>query len=290
MNLSPRWKASVFGGPMDLPHSESVPKCLHAGALKGPRKKYRSKLWSWNAEFKECLAVSCAGWSHEPSSSDWSRWCIWTSWERNYDSLITRKLNRQRFCEHWRRSVDVQEKWVTNILRQCLERMSGRTPQRVVRWSARKVGRAINLDGEVVLERRHCQLHVRALLARWIREQKVHQAHSWSLFDSRLLHQEKGDPTGTTTERSQGITSTSSRIRLRRSARRGTSWVSTTGSSVMSDSARTCLTSVAPKKYVVRWTNWRTKTTRTTSLQKKFEWKKTIGRFVRTQLVPTRCP
>ena len=50
-----------------------------------------------------------------------------------------------------------------------------------------------------------------------------------------------------------------------------------------------CLTSVALKKYVVRWTNWRTKTTRTTSLQKKFECIKTIGEFVQTQLVPIRC-
>ena len=54
-------------------------------------------------------------------------------------------------------------------------------------------------------------------------------------------------------------------------------------------SARICLTSVALKKCVVRWTNWRTKTTRTTSLQKKFKWVETIGGFVRTQLVLIRC-
>ena len=35
-------------------------------------------------------------------------------------------------------------------------------------------------------------------------------------------------------------------------------------------SSSICLTSVDLKNYVVRWTNWRTKTTRTTSLQKKF--------------------
>ena len=52
----------------------------------------------------------------------------------------------------------------------------------------------------------------------------------------------KGDPTGTVTGRSQGITSTSPRTRSRRNARRGTSWVFTTGSSVMRSSARTCLT------------------------------------------------
>ena len=70
----------------------------------------------------------------------------------------------------------------------------------------------------------------------------------------------KGRHTGTVTGRSQGITNTSSRIRSRRNARRRTSWVSTTGSSAMRSSARICLTSVALKKYVVKWTNWRTKT------------------------------
>ena len=62
-----------------------------------------------------------------------------------------------------------------------------------------------------------------------------------------------------------------------------------TSASETRSSARTCLTSVALKKYVVRWTNWRTKTTRTTSLQKKFVCTETIGGFVRTQLVPIRC-
>ena len=36
------------------------------------------------------------------------------------------------------------------------------------------------------------------------------------------------------------------------------------------------------KKYVVRWTNWRTKTTRTVSLKRKFECIATIGGSVRT--------
>ena len=49
----------------------------------------------------------------------------------------------------------------------------------------------------------------------------------------------KGDPTGTDTGRSTEITSTSSRIRSRRNARREISWVFTTGSSVMRSSART---------------------------------------------------
>ena len=89
--------------------------------------------------------------------------------------------------------------------------------------------------------------------------------------------------------RSQGITSTSSRTRSRRNARRRISWVSTTGSSATRSSARICLTSVAVKNYVVRWTNWRTKTTRTTSLQKKLVCTETIGGSVRTQLVLIRC-
>ena len=50
-----------------------------------------------------------------------------------------------------------------------------------------------------------------------------------------------------------------------------------------------CLTSVALENCVVEWINWRTKTTRTTSLQKKLVCTATIGGSVRTQLVPIRC-
>ena len=66
-------------------------------------------------------------------------------------------------------------------------------------------------------------------------------------ISSRFLTttQRKGDPTGTVTGRSQGITSTTSRIRSRRNARRSSTWVSTTGSSETRSSARTCLTPVA---------------------------------------------
>ena len=78
-------------------------------------------------------------------------------------------------------------------------------------------------------------------------------------------------------------------MRSRRNAKRSSTWVSTTGSYETRSSARTCLTSVARRKCVARWTNWRTKTTRTTSLQKKFEATETIGGFVRTQLVTIRC-
>ena len=67
----------------------------------------------------------------------------------------------------------------------------------------------------VVLGRRHCLVHVRALLARWNGgEQEILQVHSRSPLDSQLLHQ------GTVTGRSRGTTSTSSRIRSRRNARR----------------------------------------------------------------------
>ena len=102
-------------------------------------------------------------------------------------------------------------------------------------------------------------------------------------------YKKKGDSTGTVTGRKKGITSTSSRIRSRRNARRSSSWVSTTGSSATRTSTRICLTSVALRKCVVRWTNWRTKNTRTTSLQKKLVCTATIGGSVQTQLVPIRC-
>ena len=47
----------------------------------------------------------------------------------------------------------------------------------------------------VVLGRRHRLLHMRALLARWNgREQEIPQVHSWPLFDSQLLHQERATP------------------------------------------------------------------------------------------------
>ena len=51
----------------------------------------------------------------------------------------------------------------------------------------------------------------------------------------------KGDPTATVMGRKKGITSTSSRIRSTRNARREISCVFTTSSSVMKDSARTWL-------------------------------------------------
>ena len=72
----------------------------------------------------------------------------------------------------------------------------------------------------VVLGRRHCLLHVRALLARWNGgDQETRQVHSRSPLGSQLLHQERADTTGTVTGRRKGITNTSSRIRSTRNAR-----------------------------------------------------------------------
>ena len=121
-------------------------------------------------------------------------------------------------------------------------------------------------------------------------ENKILSSTPWISSRFPITISRKGDPTGTVTGRSQGITSTSSRIRSRRNARREISWVFTTGSSAMRSSARICLTLAVMKKYVVRWTNWRTKTTRTASLKMKFESIETIGGSVRILLVPTRCP
>ena len=65
----------------------------------------------------------------------------------------------------------------------------------------------------IILGRRHRLLHVRALLARWNGgEPEIRQVHHGSSLDSELLHQDKGDPTGTVTGRSRWITSTSPRI------------------------------------------------------------------------------
>ena len=57
-------------------------------------------------------------------------------------------------------------------------------------------------------------------------------------FRFSIITSRKGDPTATATGRKKGITSTSSRIRSRRNARSEISWVFTTRSSVMKDSAR----------------------------------------------------
>ena len=73
----------------------------------------------------------------------------------------------------------------------------------------------------------------------------------------------KGDTTGTVTGRSQVTENTTSPIHSRRSAKRRTSWVSTTDSYETKSSARTCLTTVEPKNFFAKWMTLRTKTTPT---------------------------
>ena len=75
----------------------------------------------------------------------------------------------------------------------------------------------------------------------------------WISFRFLTTTWRKGDSTGTVTGRSQGTRSTTSPIRSRRSAKRSTTWVSTTDSSETKSSARTCLTTVELKKYVAKW-------------------------------------
>ena len=85
----------------------------------------------------------------------------------------------------------------------------------------------------------------RALLAkRNGGEQEICPVHHGSPLDSQLLHKERATPRAPLWEESQGITSTSSRTRSRRNARRRISWESTTGSSATRNSARICLRSV----------------------------------------------
>ena len=101
--------------------------------------------------------------------------------------------------------------------------------------------------------------------------------------------QTKDDSTGTVTGRSQGTASTTAPTRSRRSAKSSSTWVSTTGSYETRSSAKTCLTLVALRKCVAIWTNWRTRTTLTAQVQKKFEITELTGGFVQTMLVPIRC-
>ena len=125
----------------------------------------------------------------------------------------------------------------------------------------------------IILGRGHRLLHVRTLLAqRNGGEQEIYPVHHGSRLDSQLLFQERATPRAPLWEEARRI-----------------SWVSTTGSFATRNFARICLTSVALKNYVVKWTNWRMKTTRTTSLQKKLVCTATFGGSIRTQLLPIRC-
>ena len=93
------------------------------------------------------------------------------------------------------------------------------------------------------------------------KENKRYLKFTLILFSIPNYYIKKGRPHGHRYGKKPGITSTSSRIRSRRNATRDFSWVFTTGSSVMRSSARIWLNWVAVKKYVVRWTNWRTRIT-----------------------------
>ena len=70
-------------------------------------------------------------------------------------------------------------------------------------------------------------------------ENKKFVKYTLDLFSIPNYYIKKGRPHGHRYGKKPGITSTSSRIRSRRNARREISWVFTTGSSVMRDSART---------------------------------------------------
>ena len=93
---------------------------------------------------------------------------------------------------------------------------------------------------------------------------KICPVHHGSPLDSELLYEERATPWAPLWEESRG-----SRVLHREFAQEEMqeevpSLVFTNGSFATRNSARICLTSVALKNYVVKWTNWRTKTTRTT--------------------------
>ena len=158
-------------------------------------------------------------------------------------------------------------------------------------WTTRCGTRSTVQSMSVVLGRRHSLLRVRALLARWIGwKQEIRQAHSWPLFDSQLLHQERATPRTPLREEARGSRVLHREFAQEEMQEKEISWIFTTDSSATRSSARTCLTLAAMKKYVVRWTNWRTRITHTTLLQKKLVYIETIGGSVRILLVPTRCP
>ena len=109
-------------------------------------------------------------------------------------------------------------------------------------------------------------------------------------FRCPITTSRKGEPTGTATGRSREITSTSSRIRSRRNARRER-FLGFHDRFIRDERFRKNMIELGRnEEYVVRLTNWRTKTTRTTSLQMKFEYIETICGYVPILLVPTRCP
>ena len=114
-------------------------------------------------------------------------------------------------------------------------------------------------------------------------ENKKFVQHTMDLLSIPNYYIKKGRPTGTVTGRSQGTENTTSPIRSRRSAKRRTSWISTTDSYETNNSAIEWLKLVEPKTFVGKWMTVRTKTTPTIQLQKNITITKLIGGFVRTR-------
>ena len=79
-----------------------------------------------------------------------------------------------------------------------------------------------------------------------------------------LLHKERATPRAPLWEETRGQRILHRQITQEEVQKRRTSWVSTTDSYETKSSARTCLTPVELKKFVAKWTTWRTKTTRIT--------------------------
>ena len=125
----------------------------------------------------------------------------------------------------------------------------------------------------IILGRRHRLLHVWALLAQRNRgetEEKKFVQYTMDLLSIPNYYIKKGRPHGHRYGKKPGDHEYYIANSLKKKCKRSSTWVSTTGSSETRSSARTCLTPVALRKCVARWTNWRT-TIRTTSLQMKFE-------------------
>ena len=102
---------------------------------------------------------------------------------------------------------------------------------------------------------------------------------------SRTFTSGRADHTVTGTERKKEIKNITLRISSRRNARKENSWVFTIGSSAMHDSERPWSNWVALKKWVGRWTNWRTRTTHTMLQKKNSMYIVAIGGYVQILLV-----
>ena len=92
-------------------------------------------------------------------------------------------------------------------------------------------------------------------------ENKKFVQYTMDLLSIPDYYIKKGRPHGHRYGKKQGTENTTSPNHSRRSAKRRTSWVSTTDSYETKSSARTCLSTVELKKFVAKWMTWRTKTT-----------------------------